>query len=143
MFLVLSIFLSSSFFFLPILLCSLLKIIYTCDWICKRGHHHASNCINMKDHNFAIKHHTKLRLTPSITHCWCLLLRSIAFSDLKLWIIKVGELDVCGKSSHTIFFSTLLFWLRSHLGIKQLGCSPTFTIIIKKLHTLYMWLRVS
>ena len=40
----------------------------------KRGLPHTSDFINLEDHNFDVKRHMKLKLSPSIKHCRCILL---------------------------------------------------------------------
>ena len=42
----------------------------------------------------------KLKLSSTIKLCWCIQLtnfKSIAFANLKLRIVKVVNMDVCGK----------------------------------------------
>ena len=39
----------------------------------KRGLPHASNSMNLEDHNLVVQAHTTLKVSPSINLCWFLL----------------------------------------------------------------------
>ena len=63
----------------------------------KRVLPHTSNSLNLEDHNLAIEQQMELKLFPTITLCWHFCwpnFNSVAFTNLKFWIIKVGKLDV-------------------------------------------------
>jgi len=56
---------------------------------------HPSNSMNLEDRNLLIKRHTKLKVSLSYVGATCQSsFKSIAFTNLKLRIIKVGKLDV-------------------------------------------------
>ena len=80
-----------------------------------------SNCINLENRKFVIKKHMKLKLSPAIKLCWCLLLtKSIDYTNLKLRIIKIGKMDVCGRP----LFANLVTYIST--GIGNLSCFTTF-----------------
>ena len=63
----------------------------------KRGLPHTSNSMNFEDCNLGFKAHTNLHLSTHVnTHC-CPNFKPTAVFNLKLLIVKVGKLDVCGR----------------------------------------------
>ena len=63
----------------------------------KRGLPHTSNLMNLEDHSFAIKRHMKLKLSPVIKLCLSPNFKPIALTNVKLWIVKIGKIDVYGR----------------------------------------------
>ena len=66
----------------------------------KRGLPHTSNSMNLEDHNLVFKAHTNLKFSPSINYVgshYSPNFKPITYCNLKLLIIKVSILDVCGR----------------------------------------------
>ena len=69
------------------------------DQICKEGLPHTSNSMDLEDHNLVMKDIWSWQLSIYVDTSWWSNVTSVAITNLKLWIIKVGKFDVCGKPS--------------------------------------------
>jgi len=70
----------------------------------KRGLPYASNSMNSMDCSLGFKVHTNLKFLYLLTYVgthWCPTFNAMAVFNLKLWIVNVGKLDVCGRSLFT------------------------------------------
>ena len=79
---------------------TLSRKLYNVTGFAKRGLPHTSNSLNLEDHNLAIADKWSWNFLQSLsyvgTFCWPNF-KSVACTNLKLWIVKVGKLDVCGR----------------------------------------------